>query len=103
MAKRIVDNSRALDSPQNTRAVTCVEPTLDRTGEALVILLLGLSTPRLGMKSQPRRALIFPLRSQMSGDGISQSKRYKIDCTFLLPMRNEVFRASNLRIWIEEA
>ncbi|OLC27097.1 MAG: hypothetical protein AUH91_03305 [Verrucomicrobia bacterium 13_1_40CM_4_54_4] len=63
MAKCIIDNSSTLDLPQNARPVTGVEPALNRTGEASVIFLLGLSVPRFRMKSQPDLTLIFPFRA----------------------------------------
>ena len=60
----------AIRSSQKTRAVSGVEPLLDRAGETLVIFALDFDIPRFGMHTQPGLALILPLIAQARWDGI---------------------------------
>ena len=82
--------------------MTCIKPTLDSTGETLVVFLLSFSIPWLRMGLQPPFTLIFPLRAQTSGNGISQPKRDEVRTASLLPVWKKVLGKPNLLVRIKE-
>jgi hypothetical protein len=103
MTQRVIDNPGAVALSQHARSMSSIEPALNRTGEAFVIFLLSIRIPRLGMKSQPDLAFLFPLSPQMSRNGITQPKCDEIHGAALLPMRQEILREPNLLVRIKEA
>src|SRR6266403_447383 len=102
MAQRMIDNFCVIVLSKDARTVASIEPALDRSGEAPVILLLSLRIPRFAMKSQPCGAFLLPACPQTSRDGISQSKSDEVCRAFLLPMRQEILREPNLLVRVEE-
>jgi len=102
MAQRMIDNFCVIVLSKDARTVASIEPALDRSGEAPVILLLSLRIPRFAMKSPSCGAFLLPACPQTSRDGISQSKSDEVCRAFLLPMRQEILREPNLLVRVEE-
>ncbi len=102
MAQRVIDDCCVFALSQNARTVPSVEPALDRSGEALMVLLFGLRSPGLRMKPQPDFTFILPLLAQMSGNRIGQSKCDEVSPTLLLPVWQQVLCKPNLFVRIKE-
>lgn len=79
-----------MGTSQNTRAVTRIKPTLNRTRKTLVILTFGFGIPWWRMESQPCLPIRLPLLAQVLRHGVSKSERNEINCSFLLPVRKTI-------------
>lgn len=55
------------------------------------------------MSTHPRFAVILPLIAEPCRHGVGEPVRDEIDCPLLLPVRQAVFRVSNVSVRIEEA
>jgi hypothetical protein len=102
VTQRFRNNCRAVVTSQNTRAVTRIKATLNRTREMLVILTFDFGMPWWRMKSQPCLTIRLLLLAEVLRHGVSKSKRDEINCSFLLPVWKTVRGNADVVVWIEE-
>ena len=102
VTQRFRNNCRAVVTSQNTRAMTRIKPTLNRTREALVIRTFDFGIPWWRMKSQPCLTIQLPLLAEMLRYGVSKSKRDEINCSLLLPVWKTIRGKADVVVWIEE-
>lgn len=86
MPKRLRHDRRTFWTPEQTRTMPGVEPALYRAGKALVIVMVFRVRPRRRMDSKPRLALTHPTIKKVFRDGITESKRHKVNPALLLPV-----------------
>jgi hypothetical protein len=72
--------------------MSSIKPTLDASGEALLILLGFFERVRFGMRGEPLIAVLGPFTTQISGDGVCHAESDEITSAGLLPMRKVVRR-----------
>lgn len=76
-SRHSVRRSTTLRPPQHARAVTRIQPALDRSREALVVFPLHLRRPRLRMQPQPDRAFLLQPIAQFLRHRIPEMKRHE--------------------------
>ena len=76
---------------------------LSRIIATLAVFALLLRRPRLGIPPQPRIALLLPLPEQAARERIREAEGDEKCDLLLLPMREPVHMARDLRRWIEKA
>ena len=91
-----------MGTSQNTRAVTRIKPTLNRTRKTLVILTFGFGIPWWRMESQPRLAIRLPLLALVFRHGVGKPECNELNCSFLLPVRKPIRCKSDVVVWIKE-
>lgn len=102
MLKCFRDDSRARRASEQTGSITDIEPALDCTREALMVLTFNFSRPRLRMITKPNAALLLQFLTKMFRNRIGQSECNEVDRAALLPMRQPILGMSNVPIWVEE-
>jgi hypothetical protein len=79
-----------------------VKPAFNRSRESIVIFPLGLDSPWLRMKPQPRRTFRLPSGAQVMWHSIGKSKGNEVNRAFLLPVWETISRETNILVRIEK-
>src|SRR4029453_9494003 len=103
IAQCLSDDLCTIMTPQNTQAVSGIEPALNRSREPLMIFALNINTPRLWINTQPCFTFRLPLSAQAMRHSVGESECNEVNCAFLLPMRQAIRCQTNICIRIEEA